>query len=368
LGASSAGPSLPYDGAGYGHTPSPPYPHQPGGAVGEQPEAPTGFDFAALTQPAAPGGGFDFASLAAAAAQPAGTSPMQVSANAPLAGVAMPPGMPAFPGGPASDVQTQQVPAFEPPGDPFASVANPQTDARAMFDMPPSTGPVEAPPASPLADLPPPEPPAPPSPAEPPHVAVAAGAPPPAPGEEAPVKRRRVLGLVVNIGIAAVLVLGVVVVGSAMLNEGKVSDALSWEGIKSTFAPSASFVARDVTNGLYETKAGRAVFFVRGEVVNRTDRPVTIVVKAELVDGGKVVRGAESWAGAPPSPEELYLIDSAEALEALNARVEKRAQAVEPGAAVPFVVTFTEYPPDLKDFRVRVSARAKEAPAAALGP
>lgn len=236
-----------------------------------------------------------------------------------------------------------------------------------MFDMP-TAAPAAAPAPSPLADLPPPEPePAPAPVAPPPPAAPAAAAAVPASDEPRP--RRNVVGIVVNVGIAAVLVIGLVVVGSAFLNEGKLSaESLSLENLKSTFAPSTPFVARDVSNGLYETKAGRAVFFVRGEVVNRTDDTVNIIVRAELVEGEIVVRGAESWAGVPPSPEELFLVDGNEALEKLNQKVEQRSTPVAPGAAVPFVVTFTEYPPDLKDFRVRVTARPQQRPSTAATP
>jgi hypothetical protein len=168
-----------------------------------------------------------------------------------------------------------------------------------------------------------------------------------------------VVGIVVNLMVAAILVLGLVVVGSAYLNEGKLStDSLSIESLKNTFAPSVEFVASDVSNGLYETRAGRSVFFVRGEVTNRSANTVKVVVKAEIVEDGKVVRGGESWAGDPATPEEIFLIDSTEALEALNRRVEKRSIAVPPEASAAFVVPFTEFPPDLRGFRVRVSARA----------
>ncbi len=167
------------------------------------------------------------------------------------------------------------------------------------------------------------------------------------------------MGIIVNVAIAAVLVLGLVVVGSAYVNEGKFStEALSIEGLRNTFAPSVDFVANDVSNGLYETRAGRSVFFVRGEVMNRSEASVKIVVKAEIVEDGKVVRFGESWAGEPASPEEIFLIQSTESLEALNSKVEKRSIVVPAGAAAAFVVPFTEYPPDLKGFRVRVSARA----------
>jgi hypothetical protein len=239
-------------------------------------------------------------------------------------------------------------------------------DARAMFDMP-SAAPA-APPST-LPDVPPPEPEPAPAPAAPVMAPPKVAAQAPAPSSDEPRARRNVVGVFVNVGIAAVLVFGLVVVGSAFLNEGKLSaESLSVESLKSTFAPSTPFVARDLSNGLYETKAGRAVFFVRGEVVNRTEDTVTIVVRAELVEGEAVVRGAESWAGAPPSPEELYLVDGNDALEQLNKKVEQRATSVAPGAAVPFVVTFTEYPPDLKDFRVRVTARPQQRPSTAATP
>ncbi|HEY0880185.1 MAG TPA: hypothetical protein VGD87_01585, partial [Archangium sp.] len=172
-----------------------------------------------------------------------------------------------------------------------------------------------------------------------------------------------------NVVIAALLVFGLVVVGSAYLNEGKLSaEALSLDNLKNTFAPSVDFVANDVSNGLYETKGGRAVFFVRGEVQNRSEATVKVVVKAEIVEDGKVVRSGESFAGEPATPEELHLVDSSEALEALKAKVERRAIVVPPGQAATFVVPFTEYPPDLKDFRVRVSARAVAAATTAAAP
>lgn len=176
---------------------------------------------------------------------------------------------------------------------------------------------------------------------------------------EVPRRRRTALGVVVNLVIAAVLVVALVVVGSAYLNEGKVSaDTLSWDHLKATFAPSSDFVAGDISNGLYDTKADKPVFFVRGDVTNRGTSAVRVVVKAELLEGDTLVRAAESAAGAPASPEELYLLTSAEDLEALNAKVAERAPVLEPGASAPFIVTFFEYPPDLKGFRVRVSARS----------
>jgi hypothetical protein len=222
----------------------------------------------------------------------------------------------------------------------------------ALFDM------AAALPAAP-PDAPAPAQPAPPAPPEVASVPVARFSAPRPQEPEVPRGRRTALGIVVNLVIAAVLVVALVVVGSAYLNEGEVTaDTLSWAHLKATFAPGSDFVAGDISNGLYDTKAGKAVFFVRGDVTNRGTTAVRVMVKAELLEGDTLVRAAESAAGAPASPEDLYQLTSAEDLEALNVKVAERAPVLEPGASAPFVVAFFEYPPDLKGFRVRVSARS----------
>lgn len=373
------------------------------------PAPPTGaaspFDFAAIARPpSAPGApnagsAFDFSNFAAPtqpmaplpqARQPtAATAPAlpafdfsQVAPPVPAGGGAFDmgglsssargvgPPAPAFPGAGAAG----SADGFFASAEDDAGLGQSPIDdasARAMFDMP-------QPAAAPLLDLPPPDLEAPSTSGrniERMSVARNSSAPPPPqvrpqtllPDE--PQRRRTAVGIIVNVAIAAMLVLGLVVVGSAYLNEGKFStDALSLEGLKNTFAPSVDFVANDVSNGLYETRAGRSVFFVRGEVMNRSEASVKIVVKAEIVEDGKVVRFAESWAGAPASPEEIFLIENTESLEALNRKVEKRALVVPAGAAAAFVVPFTEYPPELKGFRVRVSARAVAVSPTAANP
>ena len=377
------------------------------------PVAAAPFDFAAIARPSpAPGpaapaaAAFDFSNFAAPT-QP--LPPMPPPRPPPPAPVA-PPSMPAFdfsagaaqaPAPNAFDMGG--LPSAPPPPPPFPSSApafptpSPMAPsnnlgsadgffagtedvapmhsavdgaaARAMFDMPQPAAPSPA-----LLDLPPPDVEAPARNVERVSLTRPASAPPPATAvplapPEPPARRRTAVGIVVNVVIAAMLVLGLMVVGSAYLNEGKFStDALSIEGLKNTFAPSVTFVANDVSNGLYETRAGRSVFFVRGEVINKSDSAVKIVVKAEIVEDDRVVRFGESWAGEPASPEEIFLIDNSEALEALNRKVEKRSLVVPPGAAAAFVVPFTEYPPDLKDFRVRVGARAVAVAPTAANP
>jgi predicted Zn finger-like uncharacterized protein len=178
---------------------------------------------------------------------------------------------------------------------------------------------------------------------------------PPLPVPEAR-RRRTAMGVVVNLGIAAVLVVALVVLGSVVSNEGHLdARAFSVEHLKGLFFSSAPLVARDVTNGLYETRAGKAAFYVRGEVENRGEAPVRVKVRAELLEGDTLVRGSEVLAGGSPTPEEVHLLSSPEALAQLDARMARVAQPVSPGERVPFVVTFLEYPPDLQGFRVKVT-------------
>lgn len=316
--------------------PPPPPPPLGGPAAATAPALPA-FDFSQMAPPAPSSGAFDMGGL-------------QSQSSAPMSSA-------AFGGGGSADGFFAGADDAGPAGASTLPVDG--AAARAMFDMP-------APAAPSLLDLPP----------EPELVTNARGStiervslsrpaaqvPPAAsvaiPAEQ-PARRRTVVGIIVNVAIAAMLVLGLVVVGSAYVNEGKfTTEALSIEGLRNTFAPSVDFVANDVSNGLYETRAGRSVFFVRGEVMNRSEASVKVVVKAEIVEDGKVVRFGESWAGEPASPEEIFLIENTESLEALNRKVEKRSLVVPPGSAAAFVVPFTEYPPDLKGFRVRVSARA----------
>lgn len=188
---------------------------------------------------------------------------------------------------------------------------------------------------------------------------------PPDPATE---RGRRVLGIVVNVLIAAVLVVGLVVVATASANEGKLDMQSIGASLKALVAPSSDFTAEDISNGLYDTKMGRPVFFVRGVVTNRTNGTTRVRVKAEILDGATLVRSAEVIAGAPPSPEELNRLVGVSELKVLMDRTSTKAPAVESGGAAPFLVTFAEYPPDLKAFRVRVTATAEGQPTANATP
>jgi predicted Zn finger-like uncharacterized protein len=357
------------------------------------PAAPSAPPFAALSAPPAPGP-FDLAAIAPSSSQnqvvaPSafdfesfGVGPAAPAQPPPLPSTSMPSSAfdfaPPVSGAPA----TASFPAFDfaaplpaarpassaPIDDGFLGASSPMdvsevdgAAARAMFDLPP--------PAATLDELP----------ARNRELKPAPSAPVSAPRSiapqavsalvELPPKRPGVFGVVVNVVIALGLVLASMVVGSALVNEGKVTrESLSFDALKATFAPSVEFVVGDVSNGLYETNAGRSVFFVRGEVVNRSQAPVRVVVKAEIIEDGAVVRSAESLAGEPATPEELYRVDSSEALEALNRKVDRRAVVLAPESSSSFVVPFREYPPELKGFRVKVSARAAGTGSASAKP
>ncbi len=171
-----------------------------------------------------------------------------------------------------------------------------------------------------------------------------------------PRPKRKLGGLIINVAIASVMVALLTVIVTVYLSEGKVELAsFSPERLKATFSSPTEWVALDISNGLYDTRTGRAVFFVRGEVKNRSARATRAKVRAEILDGSTSIRHAEVWIGAAPTPEDLYGIAVADDVEHLVEKLGKSAAEVMPGEKRSFLIPFYEYPPDLKGFRVKVS-------------
>ena len=170
-------------------------------------------------------------------------------------------------------------------------------------------------------------------------------------------RARKVTGLIANLVVAAVLVVGFAAVGRVYLREGRVDlSVLSPEHLRTLVIPAPQpLVAVDVSNALYETRAGRPLFFVRGEAENRTGSATRIRVRAALYDGTQRVRSAEVLAGAVPTPEQLYAVGDSQSATALSQRLDAAATSVAPGAKVPFLVMFHEYPADLGSFRLEVT-------------
>lgn len=265
-------------------------------------------------------------------------------------------------------VEIPEDPGFDGPGDFSAPPADAglgelsQGSARAaLFDMPaaPAPEPMEpsSAPTSPEVET---------TPAPPPEAIAPAAEPAEAPPQERSFgSRYRTLSMVVNVAIAAVLLLVVTVTGMVFLNEGKLeASSFTPSRLGALFFSRPDLVAVDLSNGLYETSGGRPVFYVRGEVKNRGAGPVRARVRAEILDGETLVRTGDAWAWAAPTPAELSQIRVAEDVERLNQRADT-AKAVDPGGRAPFVIAFYEYPSDLRGFRVRVTVTPAEAATAA---
>ena len=177
------------------------------------------------------------------------------------------------------------------------------------------------------------------------------------PQSRPPSRARKATALLANLVVAAVLVVGLAAVGRVYLREGRVDlSVLSPDHLRTLVVPAPRpLVALDVTNALYETQSGRPLFFVRGEAENRTGSATRIRVRAALYDGNQRVRSAEALAGAVPTPEELHAVGDSAAATALSQRLDAAATLVAPGAKVPFLVMFQEYPADLGSFRLEVT-------------
>ncbi len=168
--------------------------------------------------------------------------------------------------------------------------------------------------------------------------------------------RRTALGIFVNVVIALVLLAAIVLVGNALANDGRLdAKALSPERLVELLSPPKALIPLDISNGLYQTKAGRPLFYVRGQIDNRTDGASRAKVVVSLMNGEQVVRSGETVAGVAPSPEELFGLSRVDELEALQAKLRAKAVDVPPGGQAPFVMAFFEYPPDLSEFRVKVA-------------
>jgi hypothetical protein len=165
---------------------------------------------------------------------------------------------------------------------------------------------------------------------------------------------QQVTGQVAYLTIAAGLLLALTAVGGVYMKEGRVdASALSPGNLMKLLTPS-QFVARDISNGLYDTR-GTPIFYVRGEVENRSSKPTRVKVLAALYDGDQRVKSAEGLVGLTPSPEQLHAITSPEATAQLRSQLDAGATVIEPGKRAPFTVVFQEFPRDLSAFRLQVT-------------
>ena len=178
---------------------------------------------------------------------------------------------------------------------------------------------------------------------------------------ERPVSRIRgfLTGLFVNVAIAAGMVLVLGAAGTIYANDGKLEpSAFSVRRIGALIKANREALAVESWNGIYDTRAGKPIFYIRGEAQNTSGAPGRLRVRAEILDGSQLVRSSEVFAGSAAGPEDLYNIESSEGADALNARLDATAAAIRPGGRAPFLLAFYEYPPNLSAFRLKVTVRA----------
>src|SRR5207237_5109579 len=108
-------------------------------------------------------------------------------------------------------------------------------------------------------------------------------------------------------------------------------------------------VAVQEASGVYDTAAGKPIYFVRGRIENRGRRvsgPVRVV--ATLVSDSGATMRAESLAGVDLGPEEVHgLRSAADAGRLMKAMAQKADRRLPPGGSLPLLAVFADLPPNL---------------------
>ena len=332
---------------------------------------------AAASPPAAPGAGWALAPPVTDPAIPAWKPPPAPSPVVPPAAAASP--------GPGWDDPFADLPASprQPSPEPPLSVSAPRAAPNAVmldeaplrrstdpdhgfFEMPAGGLSAEAPPAPPVGLLP--DVPEAMEPAPAPLLPSTSGpisviSKPPGrirlglQERELPGAARQISAVVLNVGLAALLLLVVVGVVSSWATAGRVDgSALSPRRLFQALAPGTGVSPVEVTPGTYETQSGRWLLYVRGRVRNRGAPQTRVRVRAEVWDGAQAVKTGETLAGAIASPEELWRAATPADVEALRARLLGAAKPVADGQEVDFLVLLDEAPRDLSGLRLKVTA------------
>jgi hypothetical protein len=174
---------------------------------------------------------------------------------------------------------------------------------------------------------------------------------------ERPGTARRVSAVILNVGLAALLLLVVVGLVSSWATAGRVDGAaLSPRRLLQALRPGTGFSPVEVTPGTYETRSGRWLLYVRGRVLNRGAPPGRVRVRAEVWDGAQAVKTGETLAGAIATPEELWRAGTSADVEALRSRLLGAAKPLPDGQEADFLVLLDEAPRDLSGLRLKITA------------
>jgi predicted Zn finger-like uncharacterized protein len=180
---------------------------------------------------------------------------------------------------------------------------------------------------------------------------------------------RRLTAVALNVGIAGLLLLVLAGLGTGYVNEGRLDwSVLSPRRWLSVLGSRHGVAPTDLTNGLYETRSGHPVLYLRGRVQNHGEPTARIRVRAELWDSGRRMKTGETVAGASATPEELWKAGTAAEVEALRQKLLASATPVSDGRSAEFLIVFDEPPADLAGLRLRVLASIEPEARARSGP
>jgi predicted Zn finger-like uncharacterized protein len=166
--------------------------------------------------------------------------------------------------------------------------------------------------------------------------------------------------------LGGAMVLGLVLLLTLRLVNGA---PLEWRYLPNTLlklqAPKPALESRLLSNGMFQTRAGRGVLIVQGEATNHTDASTRALVRVHVLDGQDELQVGQVYAGKTPSPEELFALRSSADWVALQAKLEQGAAVIPPNGRARFLVTFFEPPADVQSLRLDVEAVAAPGPTAA---
>ena len=207
-----------------------------------------------------------------------------------------------------------------------------------------------------------------------PEAGEAGAAPPPVPAiskppsrarlglddRDAPGTARRVSAVILNVGLAALLLVVVAGLLSSWVSAGRLEgSALSPRRLLQALRAGRGVSPVEIVPGTYATQSGRSLLYVRGRVLNRGAPAGRVRVKVEVWDGAQAVKTGETLAGAIATPEQLWRAATPADVDALRASLDAAAKVVADGQTADFLVLLDEAPRDLSGLRLQITASSE---------
>ena len=149
-------------------------------------------------------------------------------------------------------------------------------------------------------------------------------------------------GVILNVGLAALLLVVVAGLGSSWVSGGHLDG--------SALSPRRLLQAPRPGSGLSPVETVPATYETRGAPAGR------VRVRAEVWDGAQAVKAGETLAGAIATPEQLWRAATPADVEALRASLLAAAKPVDDGQGADFLVLLDDAPRDLAGLRLQITA------------